>query len=108
MTAPKPEPDCQLHLAHADDGLFDVYMRGGYPDMILPVTVFRPLDAALDLTKLAVLDRKVTLALDGLPTRPPRSGNRPGRTPRRSRSETSGRRAHRVGFGSLSTSDESN
>ena len=63
MTAPHPEPDCQLHLAHVADGLRDVYMGGGYRDVILPVTVFRPLDAALHLTKQADLDMKATLHL---------------------------------------------
>ena len=45
----------------ADDVLRDVYVRGKYRDVILPMAVLRPLNVALDPTKQAVLDMKATL-----------------------------------------------
>ena len=42
----------------ADDRLRDVYVRGKYRDVILPFTVLRRLDAVLEATKPAVLERK--------------------------------------------------
>ena len=45
----------------ADDVLRDLYVRGKYRDVILPMTVLRRLDAALDDTKQAVLDMKALL-----------------------------------------------
>ena len=45
----------------ADDCLRDVYVRGKYRDVILPITVIRRLDAVLDPTKQAVLDMKKRL-----------------------------------------------
>lgn len=42
----------------ADDCLRDVYVRGKYRDVILPMTVIRRLDAMLEDTKPAVLDMK--------------------------------------------------
>ena len=39
----------------ADDCLRDVYVRGKYRDIILPMTVIRRLDAVLEPTKEAVL-----------------------------------------------------
>ena len=42
----------------ADDVLRDVYVRGKYRDVILPMTVLRRLDAVLEPTKQAVLDRE--------------------------------------------------
>ncbi len=39
----------------ADDVLRDVYVRGKYRDVILPMTVIRRLDALLEPTKEAVL-----------------------------------------------------
>src|SRR3954464_14205080 len=47
----------------ADDVLRDVYVRGKYRDVILPMTVLRRLDAVLEPTKQAVLEMKK--ALDG-------------------------------------------
>jgi type I restriction enzyme M protein len=40
----------------ADDCLRDVYVRGKYRDVILPMVVLRRLDALLEPTKEAVLD----------------------------------------------------
>ena len=40
----------------ADDVLRDLYVRGKYRDVILPMTVLRRLDAVLEPTKQAVLD----------------------------------------------------
>ncbi|MDR0867115.1 MAG: type I restriction-modification system subunit M [Planctomycetota bacterium] len=45
----------------ADDCLRDIYVRGKYRDVILPLTVIRRLDAVLEDTKPAVLDMKVKL-----------------------------------------------
>src|SRR2546423_609939 len=45
----------------ADDVLRDVYVRGKYRDVILPMTVLRRLDAVLELTKQTVLDMKAAL-----------------------------------------------
>src|SRR5262245_6526384 len=45
----------------ADDILRDLYVRGKYRDVILPMTVLRRLDAVLEPTKQAVLDMKVAL-----------------------------------------------
>jgi type I restriction enzyme M protein len=42
----------------ADDRLRDVYVRGKYRDVILPFIVLRRLDAVLEPTKQAVLERK--------------------------------------------------
>lgn len=42
----------------ADDVLRDLYVRGKYRDVILPMTVIRRLDAILEPTKKAVLDMK--------------------------------------------------
>src|SRR5256714_4622026 len=45
----------------ADDVLRDLFKRGKYPDVILPMTVLRRLDAVLEPTKKAVLDTKAHL-----------------------------------------------
>jgi type I restriction enzyme M protein len=45
----------------ADDVLRDVYVRGKYRDVILPMTVIRRLDALLEPNKKAVLDMKMQL-----------------------------------------------
>ena len=45
----------------ADDVLRDLYVRGKYRDVILPMTVLRRLDAVLEPTKQAVLDMKAAL-----------------------------------------------
>ena len=45
----------------ADDVLRDLYVRGKYRDVILPMTVLRRLDAVLEGSKQAVLDMKATL-----------------------------------------------
>jgi len=45
----------------ADDVLRDVYVRGKYRDVILPMTVIRRLDALLEIKRQAVLDMKATL-----------------------------------------------
>lgn len=45
----------------ADDCLRDVYVRGQYRDVILPMTVIRRLDAMLEETKPAVLEMKKKL-----------------------------------------------
>jgi type I restriction enzyme M protein len=45
----------------ADDELRDLYVRGKYRDVILPVVVLRRLDAVLEPTKKQVLDMKASL-----------------------------------------------
>src|ERR1700692_991761 len=45
----------------ADDVLRDLYVRGKYRDVILPMTVLRRLDAVLEPTKQPVLDMKASL-----------------------------------------------
>ena len=50
----------------ADDVLRDLYVRGKYRDVILPMTVLRRLDAVLEDSKQAVLDMKASLDAIGL------------------------------------------
>jgi len=50
----------------ADDVLRDVYVRGKYRDVILPMTVLRRLDAVLEPTKQAVLEMKAALDKEGI------------------------------------------
>jgi type I restriction enzyme M protein len=45
----------------ADDVLRDLYVRGKYRDVILPMTVLRRLDSLLESSKPAVLEMKATL-----------------------------------------------
>ena len=50
----------------ADDVLRDLYVRGKYRDVILPMTVLRRFDAMLENSKQAVLDMKVNLDKAGI------------------------------------------
>jgi HsdM N-terminal domain len=50
----------------ADDVLRDLYVRGKYRDVILPMTVLRRLDSLLEPTKPAVLEMKATLDRAGI------------------------------------------
>jgi type I restriction enzyme M protein len=50
----------------ADDVLRDLYVRGKYRDVILPMTVLRRLDAVLEPNKQAVLGMKVSLDKAGI------------------------------------------
>ncbi len=50
----------------ADDVLRDIYVRGKYRDVILPMTVIRRLDALLEPTKQNVLDTKEMLDTAGI------------------------------------------
>ena len=50
----------------ADDVLRDLYVRGKYRDVILPMTVLRRLDAVLEPTKQAVLEMKASLDRTGI------------------------------------------
>ena len=50
----------------ADDCLRDLYVRGKYRDVILPLTVIRRLDAVLVTTQQAVLDMKASLDAAGI------------------------------------------
>src|SRR5438067_2744900 len=50
----------------ADDVLRDVYVRGKYRDVILPMTVIRRLDAILEPTKQAVLKMQEQLTKAGV------------------------------------------
>ncbi|MEJ7763548.1 MAG: class I SAM-dependent DNA methyltransferase, partial [Thermomicrobiales bacterium] len=50
----------------ADDVLRDVYVRGKYRDVILPMTVIRRLDSLLEPTKAAVLEMRGRLDAPGI------------------------------------------
>ena len=50
----------------ADDVLRDLYVRGKYRDVILPMTVLRRFDAVLEPTKQEVLDMKAFLDAQGV------------------------------------------
>ena len=50
----------------ANDVLRDLYVRGKYRDVILPMTVLRRLDAVLEDSKQAVLDMKASLDTAGV------------------------------------------
>ena len=50
----------------ADDVLRDLYVRGKYRDVILPMTVLRRLDSLLEPSKLAVLSMKTSLDEAGI------------------------------------------
>jgi type I restriction enzyme M protein len=50
----------------ADDVLRDLFKRGKYPDVILPMCVLRRLDAVLESTKKTVLDTKKMLDAAGI------------------------------------------
>ena len=50
----------------ADDVLRDLYVRGKYRDVILPMTVLRRLDAVLEASKQAVLDMQAVLDEHGV------------------------------------------
>jgi type I restriction enzyme M protein len=55
----------------ADDVLRDLYVRGKYRDVILPMTVLRRLDAVLEPTKQAVIDLKAALDKVGITNQTP-------------------------------------
>ncbi len=55
----------------ADDVLRDLYVRGKYRDVILPMTVLRRLDAVLEPTKKAVLDMKAAMDRAGIANQDP-------------------------------------
>ena len=50
----------------ADDVLRDLYVRGKYRDVILPMTVLRRLDAVLEPTSAAVVEMRRTLEEQGI------------------------------------------
>jgi len=49
----------------ADDVLRDLYVRGKYRDVILPMTILRRLDAVLEDSKQPALDMKASLDAAG-------------------------------------------
>ena len=51
----------------ADDVLRDLYVRGKYRDVILPMTVLRRLDAVLEDSKADVLERRDLLDTEQVP-----------------------------------------
>jgi type I restriction enzyme M protein len=53
----------------ADNVLRDLYVRGKYRNVILPITVRHRLDAVLEPTKQAVLNVKAALEHAGIETR---------------------------------------
>ena len=50
----------------ADDVLRDLFKRGKYPDVILPMFVIRRMDSVLESTKKTVLDTKQMLDDTGI------------------------------------------
>ena len=50
----------------ANDVLRDLFKRGKYPDVILPMCVLRRLDAVLEPTKSAVVEMKDLLDIQGI------------------------------------------
>ncbi|HQZ67491.1 MAG TPA: type I restriction-modification system subunit M N-terminal domain-containing protein, partial [Planctomycetaceae bacterium] len=50
----------------ADDVLRDLFKRGKYPDVILPMCVIRRMDAVLEPTKQAVLAQHMMLDENGI------------------------------------------
>lgn len=81
----------------ADDVLRDVYVRGHYRNVILPMTVIRRLGAVLEPTKQTVLGMKQQLDAAGIANQPDRKV--PGR-PHQSRPQTgSGRGRQRAAPG---------
>ena len=50
----------------ADDVLRDLFKRGKYPDVILPMCVIRRMDAVLEPTKKQVLEAKQMLDEAGI------------------------------------------
>ena len=62
----------------ADDCLRDVYTRGKYRDVILPMTVIRRLDAVLENSKDAVIAMKATLDEAGITKQTPALCNAAG------------------------------
>ena len=50
----------------ADDVLRDLFQRGKYPDVILPMFDIRRMDAVLEPTKKAALDTKAMLDRAGI------------------------------------------
>lgn len=61
MDASQPSWIANFIWGIADDVLRDLYVRGKYRDVILPMTVLRRLDSLLEHTKQAVLDMKASL-----------------------------------------------
>ncbi|MGH8473372.1 MAG: type I restriction-modification system subunit M N-terminal domain-containing protein, partial [Gammaproteobacteria bacterium] len=66
MEAPRLNWIANFIWGIADDVLRDLYVRGKYRDVILPMTVLRRLDAVLAPTKRAVLDMKASLDKAGI------------------------------------------
>ena len=61
MTAPQLSWIANFIWGVADDVLRDLYVRGKYRDVILPMTVIRRLDSVLEPSKQKVLDTKAML-----------------------------------------------
>ncbi len=62
----QPEVDNEFIWGIADDVLRDLYVRGKYRDVILPMTVLRRLDIMLEGTKESVLEMKDRLEKEGI------------------------------------------
>jgi len=62
----------------ADDVLRDLFKRGKYPDVILPMCVLRRFDAVLEPTKKAVLEAKETSIRQALLNKAPLCAELPG------------------------------
>ncbi len=66
MKNPQPNWITNFIWGIADDVLRDLYVRGKYRDVILPMTVLRRLDAVLEPTKEKVLETKAKLEKEGI------------------------------------------
>ena len=71
--------DRQLIWGIADDVLRDVYVRGKYRNLILPMTVLRRLDPTLEPTRQDVLNTKAFLDKTASAARTPHSDKRRNR-----------------------------
>ena len=65
MQAAQHSSICNFIWSVADDVLRDIYVRGKYRDIILPMTIIRRLDLALEPTKKPVLELKADFDAGG-------------------------------------------
>jgi type I restriction enzyme M protein len=74
----------------ADDVLRDLYVRGKYRDVILPMTVLRRLDSVLEPTKQDVLELKARLDEAGITHQDPALRQAAGNLDRKTIEEING------------------
>ena len=71
MQAAQHSSICNFIWSVADDVLRDIYVRGKYRDIILPMTIIRRLDLALEPTKKPVLELKADFDAGGVEAQEP-------------------------------------